>query len=338
MKKALVINCSGPHYNLGAAKLANWLKAEGWEVETAKGDPGMFAFGYDLVCLSVIFTWHAPIALDIALRVKGQSEVWCGGPGMTRIRRWWERETGLTCKVGLDDRFERQPGDFRMGFHSRGCPGMGPVDAPKPCSFCLVPQLEGLTFTLYHDAPLAPVICDNNLSALPVEFQEHVIGRYKAADRMILDANSGFEPHTFDGGTFERWRAVLKGPWRFALDVTPELEAVERMMRILGDVAASKKRVYVLIGNEPVEACYERARKVIEWGGEPFCQPILPLDWMKDPRGDDIPAKFDWTSQKLKDFARFYNRWLWRSMSLAEYAPRKNEPPPFGFFAEKVAA
>ena len=30
--RALVVNCSAPHYNLGAAKLADWLTSEGWEV------------------------------------------------------------------------------------------------------------------------------------------------------------------------------------------------------------------------------------------------------------------------------------------------------------------
>jgi hypothetical protein len=34
--RAIVINCSHPHYNLGAAKLRDWLLREGWNVT---GDP-----------------------------------------------------------------------------------------------------------------------------------------------------------------------------------------------------------------------------------------------------------------------------------------------------------
>jgi pyruvate-formate lyase-activating enzyme len=330
LKKALVVNCSAPHYNLGAAKLADWLRAEGYDVETAKGDPGMFALGYDLVCLSVIFSWHAPVAKEIALRVKGQSDVWCGGPGMFKVAKWWKEETGLSCAHGIDKRFDKQRGGYRATFASRGC--------PVGCSFCIVPGLEGRKFTLDWDFVPAPLLYDNNLSALPVEFQEHIICRYVETGTPLSDANSGFEPRTFDEGVYARWKPILRGAWRFALDDCGELAEVENMMLILRDVPAGRKRVYVLIGNEPIEQCHERALKVIEWGGEPFCQPVLPLDWMKDPRKDELPAAHDWTGGLLRDFARYYNRWLWRSMALAEYKPRKGEPPPFKYLAERVAA
>jgi pyruvate-formate lyase-activating enzyme len=329
-RTALVVNCSAPRYNLGAAKLADWLKAEGYEVETAKGDPGMFAFGYDLVCLSVIFSWHAPLAAEIALRVKGTSEVWAGGPGLFKVGQWFKGQTGITPAHALDKRFDKQRGQYRATFASRGC--------PVGCSFCIVPGLEGRKFTLDWDFVPAPLLYDNNLSALPAEFQGHIIRRYAETGTPLSDANSGFEPRTFGEETFNRWRGVLRGAWRFALDDCGELAEVESMMRILRGVPASRKRVYVLIGNEPIEQCHERALKVIEWGGEPFCQPVLPLDWMKDPRKDELPADFDWTSGLLKDFCRYYNRWLWRSMSLEEYKPRIGEPPPFNALALRTAA
>ncbi len=82
MKQAMVINCSAPHYNLGARKLADWLAKQGYAVTPAEGDPGMWGLGADLVCLSVIFSWHAPLARQITLRVKDQAEVWAGGPGL----------------------------------------------------------------------------------------------------------------------------------------------------------------------------------------------------------------------------------------------------------------
>ena len=141
--RTLVINCSAPHYNLGAHKLADWLRTHGDDVTYAEGDPGLFAYGYDRVCLSVIFSWHAPLARSIALRVKRHAEVWCGGPGMFTLGHWWRQETGLVCVRGLDPRFERQRGTYRMTFASRGC--------PVGCSFCIVPQLEGRSFTLDWD-------------------------------------------------------------------------------------------------------------------------------------------------------------------------------------------
>lgn len=675
--RALVINCSALHYNLGARKLTDWLCAQGYDVTYGDGDPGLFAYGYDLVCLSVIFSWQAPVARAIALRVRRQADVWCGGPGMFALAHWWKRETGLDCQRGLDDRFERQRGRYRMTFASRGCPvncsfcltpetliqtaeGLKPImdiqagdfvlthcgryrpvmqvltraydgivhelhngaisklfptvvtpehpvwvrhvsypaggahlthfywveagDLKPECSrysrdvtafprtreeyrpdggtmpgagwflcdkdamaligwylaegyvsralsrgyhrvtFCLghtdremayareiiaaakahglkakawhvqigirvsienvklarwligafgtgasdkrlplwlrrlpaalltpmleawakgdgwrqskrgtdtwkittvsphlaiglreialkvgylatinrhcqnrviqgrtvnskpaytviyhaprekkrtivsdtdftysrigesvqrtytgtvynleveddhsyctssfavhnciVPRLEGRTFTL--DGDFVPVItlCDNNLSALPVAFQEHILRRYHETETPLCDANSGFEPKTFDEETYRRWKPTLRGPWRFAFDTLSEEAEVGRMMRILHKESPKRKQVYVLIGNEPIAACHHRAQQVIAWGGEPFCQPFIALNALRR-----IPkVAYDWTPRLLRDFAPYFNRHVWRTVSLHEYRPRHAQPPPF---------
>jgi hypothetical protein len=318
MARALVVNCSAPCYNLGAAKLADWLREQGYEVEAAAGDPGLFGFGFDLIALSVIFSWHAPIAREVALRLKDEAEIWCGGPAMLALAKWWLKETGLTACPGLDQRFERQRGQYRMTFASRGC--------PVNCWFCVVPKLEGKAFTLDPDFEPAPILCDNNLSALPEDFQEHILGRYRERCVVLQDANSGFEPRAFDEATYHRWKSQLRGPWRFAFDTTSEAEDVRRMMEILRGVSPRKKQVYVLIGNEPIAACYERAQKVIEWGGEPYCQPVMPLNALSRQQ---IMVRHDWTHQRLRDFARFFNRHLWRSLDLRDYSDRNGERPPF---------
>lgn len=327
--KTLVVNCSyEPNrttagslsgYSLGAAKLADWLRSEGHDVTAWQGDPGMFSLGYDLVCLSVVFSYHAPIAREIALRVKANSEVWCGGPGMDRLAKWWREETGLDVVRGIDMRFDKQRGDYPATFASRGC--------PVGCSFCIVPVIEGLEQTLDWDFIPAPILCDNNLSALPFEFQQHIVRRYILSETPLRDANSGFEPRTFEERTYRLWQTVLKGPWRFAFDEISEEQYVSPMTRILFNVPASRKRVYVLLGNEPIATCLERARKVIEWGCEPYCQPVMRLNVLSR---DDLWIRHDWTKQKLKDMARYFNRYLWRSVPLAEYKPRQGEPAPFG--------
>lgn len=316
-RRALVVNVSAAHYNLGAAKLADYLREHDWDVTPAAGDPGLFSLGYDLVAISVIFSWHAPRAREIALCVKEHSDVWCGGPGMFSLGNWWQRETGLACVRGLDQRFERQRGQYRMTFASRGC--------PVNCSWCIVPRLEGLTFTLYEDFEPAPILCDNNLSALPGDFQEHIIQRYTESGMTLRDANSGFEPRSFTEETYRRWKPCLRGPWRFAFDEQREAEDVQRMMGILRAESPKRKQVYVLIGNEPMASCYERVCRVIEWGGEPYCQPMLSLNYLGGP----IRVHYDWTERRLRDFARWANRHLWRYMPPGEYSNRKNECPPF---------
>lgn len=75
------------------------------------------------------------------------------------------------------------------------------------------------------------------------------------------------------------------------------------------------------------EACYERAMQVIGWGGEPWCQFVLPLNWLGDPTR--LEPKHGWTYQQGRDFCRFFNRRLWRKLWIQEYWPRLNEAPPF---------
>ncbi len=99
------------------------------------------------------------------------------------------------------------------------------------------------------------------------------------------------------------------------------------MMRLLAAESARKKQVYVLVGNEPIDACHERAQQVIAWGGEPHCQFVLPLNWLGDPAA--IRPRHDWTYQLGKDFCRYYNTRGWRSYPISEYKPRINDARPF---------
>lgn len=211
---------------------------------------------------------------------------------------------------------------------SRGC--------PVNCWFCIVPKVEGKSFTLIPDFTPRPILCDNNLSALPVEYQDHIIKRYQETNTPLLDANSGFEPSYFDEDTYNRWKPVLRGPWRFAFDEMKEADAVRRMMQILKAENVRRKQVYVLIGNEPIASCYERAEKVREWGGEPYCQAVLPLNAL-DRR--QYLIRHDWTRNHLVDFQRFYNAHIYHAATtLQEYCNRKYEKPLFAELAAHRAA
>jgi hypothetical protein len=305
---ALVINCSTPHYNLGVAKLVQWLRTTGVAVTAWEGDPGLFGGSPERVYLSVIFSWHAPLAHDLALRYRAHADIECGGPGMFALATWWREQTGLACHRGLDERFEYQRGTYRMVFASRGC--------PVNCHFCLVPRMEGQQFTLDWGFQPAPILCDNNLSALPVAFQEHIIRCYRETGVPLRDANSGFEPRTFDAACYRRWKPLLRGPWRLAFDTLDEGPWVDRMLQLLASESPRRKQVYVLIGNEPMEACYERAQKVIVWGGEPYVQPLVPLNALAR---DHLKVAYDWDVPRLKAMQRYYNRHLWRSLPIWEY-------------------
>lgn len=321
MTRALVVNVSAPYYNLGAAKLAQYLRAQGHEAHEAGFYSPLLDRHYDLVCLSVIFSWDAPRAASMARAAQQHAEVWAGGPGLFSLAAWWTEQTGFEAQIGLDQRFERQPGEYKATFASRGC--------PVNCSFCIVPQLEGRRFTLYEDFTPAPILYDNNLSALPRHFQQHIVRRYQAAGMPIRDANSGFEPRFFRSETRILWEQVLRGPWRMGFDETREAGAVQRALEILNDVPAYRKQVYCLIGNEPVEECYRRAEAIRAWGGEPFVQAEIPLGALeKEP-----VIRHDWDRRQLTAFARYYNRHLYRSIKLWEYSDSVTGSRPFAHMA-----
>lgn len=257
----------------------------------------------DTAYLSVAFTWRLD---DAHMRARWYRalgyRVRAGGPGIfTR-----KHHLADVAEIGgeVPDAIVRHHPMATIA--SRGC--------PVGCWFCIVPKMEGRTFTELPDFPVRPVLCDNNLSALSEQYQHHIIGRYLDTGVPLLDANSGFEPRTFDRDVFRRWSVINRGPWRFAYDDAAERPHVERVMRMLRrqNVSPRRVRVYVLIGNEPMAACLERINEVIAWGGEPHAQPYMKLNALeKRPH-----VRFDWTEQSLRDMARWAN---WRAWKAADF-------------------
>jgi hypothetical protein len=162
----------------------------------------------DTAFISVAFTWRLPEARKIAeyYRAIGCTTVRAGGPGTFTQKKY----VAEFAEIGgsIPDAIARHnPMATRASY---GC--------PVGCWFCIVPKMDGKTFTFLPDFPVRPVLCDDNLSALPADYQQHIVDRYIAAGVPLLDANSGFEPATFDEEVFARWKPVLKGPWRFGYD------------------------------------------------------------------------------------------------------------------------
>lgn len=309
--RAAVITIGSKWESLGALKLANWLRRQGWEVEQLTEITELF-FDFDLCAFSVVFSWKLPeLVRMVKIAQLNRCEVWIGGPAVTFHRdnyRYVVDETGINPHCGLDERFEREPGSYPMVYFSRGCPAYSPA-----CGFCPVQKIEGYEFTFYPDASPAPLLLDNNLSALPEDYQDYIIGRYEGWHGKV-DANSGFEPHSFTDETLRRWGRFPLLCWRFGYDDLAERDqALEMMQRLKAAGYRGKKvRVYVLIGNEPVEDCIQRIIEVIEHGFEPVPQRLRPLNW----RGGPLPTRHDWTESKLIACQRFYMApQLWKSMS-----------------------
>ena len=267
----------------------------------------------DTAYISVVFSWDADEAFSKAVAYKAAGyKVKVGGAGLLKqvIRGIFDgvAEWGKHCPQALA---KHNP---EATFAVRGC--------HVKCSFCSVwwPDSEGSKYTYNPHFVPRPILCDNNLSATDPAFQEYICRRYKEAGVLLKDAQSGFEPKTFNDQTYQRWRETLRaggGGWRFAFDETGEREEVREMLKILKDEPASKKRVYVLVGNEPFEDCMKRIYEVIEWGGEPHVQALVRhTSRQKRPY---IKRGYGWDLQSLIDVPRWANRWVWRKCTFDEY-------------------
>jgi hypothetical protein len=274
-------------------------KPVGWIGGLAEWTVGETAF------LSIAFTWKLREARDRASWYKSLGyRVLAGGPAVFMNRHYLEGYAVL----GPPQRDALQYHNPDATYATRGC--------DQRCKFCNVWMIDG-DFTYYPDFVPRPILCDNNLSGLDPKYQDFIIAKFQAASVTLLDANSGFEPKSFDAGTVERWRKINKGPWRFGYDETDERERVRAVMKMLRDAGFSPKRIrpYVMIGDEPFEQCMQRILESIEWGGEPHVQYKIKLNAMeKEPQ-----VRFGWTAQKLKDVARWANRRIWRYATFDEY-------------------
>lgn len=268
----------------------------------------------DTTYLSVAFTWLLDRAANRAMIARALGKrVIAGGPALFLKSMRHELEGFAEIAKDYPDAVARH--NLGATFASRGC--------PVGCGFCIVPAMEGREFTLLPDFPVRPVLCDNNLSALPADYQDHIIRRYQDAAVPLLDANSGFEPITFTPDVYARWKPLVnagKGPWRFAYDETKERAQVLDVMRMLAAEPAKRKRVYVLIGNEPFAECMQRIEEVIAHGCEPHVQPVMKLAALKK----EPWVRHDWTAAKLRAVARWGNRRVWRYAPFAEYRASAN--------------
>lgn len=287
----------------------------------------------DTAYISIAFTWLLDHAYARALWYKALGyKVRAGGPALFLVKMQHELQDVAELGGDAPDAIARH--NPLATIASRGC--------PVGCHFCIVPAMEGKEFTLLPDFPVRPVLCDNNLSALDPRYQDFIIERYRAEGVSLIDANSGFEPLTFTPNVYARWAPLInagRGPWRFAYDETGERREVLQVMRMLEAEPAKRKRVYVLIGNEPFEDCMRRIQETIDAGCEPHVQPIMKLNALEKTPW----VRYDWTAQRLRDVARWANGWVWKKAPFAEYdrsrktASQPQYNPAQGLFFEMEA-
>lgn len=274
--KATLISMS-PGYNLGLAKLANWLQGRGWQTEMAR-DVRPLTDDADLYAFSVIWSWDVPRLIAMVQQVPRSRDVWIGGPGVAALADMVEGATGVRPVVGPDWRFERQPGNYAWTRTTRGC--------PVGCAFCAVAKMDGRTIVEYDDFSPARVVVDDNILRASWRHQVCVVERLATQDYPWVDFNSGFDPEVFSADHYNLYARLPLKAWRFAFDEEREAAAVERAITLLHSqgVAPSKIAVYVLVGFQRLTRRVARARHARDRVGRRAAHPaVSPVD-MAEPR------------------------------------------------------
>lgn len=308
-----VVNSSGPVYNLGAEKIAQYHRRIGDTVVKAHG-LDMFCLQTDKVYFSAIFTKDGPkLVRDANLAQSLGIEVEIGGPIMTLLKDWVTSQCGIVPHIGLDDRFEMEPGVYDWTFTSRGC--------PRDCPFCIVTKLEGKEVKENPNFLPAPNIGDNNILMTSKEHQRLVVRREEALFHKI-DVNSGFDcrvmakkPELY----FDIWGGIIN-MWRLAFDIASEENPLRKCLEFLASKGLDRHRVQVYVlcnfpGTSPKEV-RRRADIVIDLGMMPYLMRYNPID-----RVVNHYLAPEWTGQELEKMMKYYNQpsvWMtcrWKDFS-----------------------
>jgi hypothetical protein len=309
--RALLVPVS-PGYNLGIDKLKAWLRENGWTTVVARQiTPALGDF--ELYCFSAVFTWDLPRLVELTTQVPQGKATWIGGPAPSAMPGWVKEKTGVDPVIGPDPRFERQRGSYKWCRTTRGC--------PVGCYFCIVPKIDGKTMLEYDDFDPAPVVVDDNILRSSWRHQELVVEKLEASKFKFVDFNSGFEPLFLEQKHIDLYGRLPIEFWRVAFDERSEWKEVRRSIKLLRANGITKRRIscYVLAGNESFADCMWRAKKVVEWGGEPRIQMMKPLNWLQPRSTVWISPKYDWDHARTINFARYWYSYAWRRMKWGEW-------------------
>ena len=311
--RVLLVQADGKLPNLALMKLSAYHKSRGDTVGFHTSNP-------DRVYVSCIFSKNVSQARGVA-RFYPDAEFEIGGPGL-----------GAEGKTLPDEVEHMMPDyslygiDYSVGFSSRGC--------IRKCPFCQVPKVEG---AFREHAPIEEflhpdhrklLLFDNNFLASElwrekldyINEREIKVSFTQGLDARLIDEEKA---KALEGTESFNTHFTYK-TYYFAWDFIHNEKEILRGLRqvIEAGVVASRIIVYMLVGyNTSHQEDVYRFRKLVELGVEPFVM-------IYNDRRDD---------QWLRDFARYVNRWFYRTVKLEKYrkdgrylndglVPRCNDP------------
>lgn len=264
----------------------------------------------DYVFVSVVFTWHLPLAYKLCRwNSEAGLKVWAGGPAVELMPHYLVDVTEESCGDMYPLPLNRHNPDAT--FTTRGC--------IRKCSFCAVPKIEG-EFRELKDWVPAPIICDNNLLASSRKHFDFVIDKVKCFKG--VDFNQGLDARLLKSYHIERLQELRLPKLRFAFDdISQESKTMDAIDRVLkAGFAHRRLSCYVLFGYDdtPDDALY-RAEAIKSKGIKPFLQRYQPIQGelalVKDSYIGNV-----WTDKEMKRFQHYWCRQNWLSkIPYAEY-------------------
>jgi hypothetical protein len=261
------------------------------------GEPPLFRPPAKEVHISTTFSWDKEYALRLAdAWAAYYPEVKVGGPAF---------ETELT---------EFVPGRYLkrgITFTTRGC--------ENSCPWCLVPQREGVLFEIknFHEGW---IIQDNNLLQASREHIQRVLAMLARQKHAAVFAG-GLDTRLLDEWFAEQLKELRIEQAFLAADTESSLSPLKHALKLLTFLPRKKKRVYVLLGREPITKAVARLEKVWALGGMPHAQLYQPDD-------KEIEYTYEW-----KQLARIWSR---PALMVGAHTVRAEQHSSLGFVGQLI--
>jgi hypothetical protein len=237
--------------------------------------------------ISVVFSWQLAEAKILAVQHKGKTII--GGPAAITHKNkidW----ANVQDDCSYDTLSMHNP---FCTFTSRGC--------IRKCPFCVVHKVEGELLE-HTDWKIAPIICDNNLTATSKKHFAAVIESVKHFP--YIDINQGMDARLFTSWHADQLQKLSAVKIRFAFDNIDEENKVIDAFKLCRDKGFNDFGCYVLIGynDNPDEARYklELLKKI----------KVYPMPMRYQPWDTKVKNSFiaeGWTHQLLQDTMRYYS-------------------------------
>lgn len=279
--------------NLALMKLSAYHKAHGDDVTLGASGKA------DIAYMSCVFTKNRPKAELLSSACRGAITV-MGGSG-------WDLSVNLPAEVeAMRPDYDLYGIDYGIGYTSRGC--------IRRCGFCVVPQKEGMIRSVSTVAEIVNpkskrvVLLDNNFLANPdaeARFQE-----MEDLDLMV-SFTQGLDIRLVDNDN-AAWLARLRlsnlsgnrSDIYFAFDhVAIERQVREGVARLgKAGIKPYRIRFFVLCGYDTT-----------------FDEDVYRFEVLRELGIDPFVMVYDKGNRRLRAFARWVNRYLYKSCDWSEY-------------------